>query len=71
MVDLKHIKQITFTECWPGYEVKKVAIFDDRKISGEEVTKLLKCGEPSPFVIVATETQCNNVFGSLMNHQEE
>lgn len=67
---IRHIKRITFTECWPEYEVTKVAIFDDRKITGEEVTKLIKLGEPSPFVIVATETQVNNVFESLMLNKE-
>ena len=68
---IRHIKRITFTERWPEYEVTKVAIFDDRKITGEEVTKLIKSGESSPFVIVATETQVNNVFGSLINKEED
>lgn len=67
---VRHIKRITFTERWPEYEVTKVAIFDDRKITGEEVTKLIKLGEYSPFVIVATETQVNNVFESLMLNKE-
>ena len=68
---MKHMKKIEYAEAYPGgLECPMIALFDDRQISADEVRKHIRSGEYSPFVIVTTQTQFNNVFASLINKEE-
>lgn len=68
---MEHLKKIEFTESFPLFEIPHVALFDDRQISAEEVTRRIKAGEPSSRIIVCTQKQFNNVFASLINKEQK
>ena len=64
---MHHVKMIEYTSYWifGGYE-NKVALFDDRDITEEEVKRLIRQeDEKHPYVVFITKTQYNNVFRSL------
>ena len=62
-----HVKTIEYTEKYDFWtEQDKVALFDDRDISEEEVNKLIREGdEYHPHVISMIKKQYDNVFRSL------
>lgn len=62
-----HVKMIEYTEKYDFWDAQdKVALFDGRDISEEEVNKLIREGvEYHPRVVFITKTQYGNVFRSL------
>lgn len=62
-----HVKMIEYVEKYDFWcDQDKVALFDDRDISEEEVNKLIRAGdEYHPHVVFITKTQYDNVFRSL------
>lgn len=68
---MEHLMRIEYTESYPSIHFPMIALFDDRKISAKEVEDLLQAGENSPFVIVCTREQFQNVFASLINKEDE
>lgn len=67
---MHHVKMIEYKVRYPGelftFSEDKVALFDGRDISGDEVNKLIREGiEEDPFVVLMTKEQYDNVFRSL------
>lgn len=65
-----HVKMIEYEVRYPGelftFSEDKVALFDGRDISEEEVNKLIREEvDEHPFVVFMTKAQYENVFRSL------
>ena len=65
-----HVKMIEYKVAYSGelftFSEDKVALFDGRDVSEEEVNKLIREEvDEHPFVVVMTKEQYENVFRSL------
>ena len=61
----EHIMMIEFTQVLGPYELTKVALFNNLKISEEEVKRLIKLGraEQSNDVVVISKQQYESLCG--------
>lgn len=65
-----HVRIIEYEVRYPGklftVSEDKVALFDERDISEEEINKLIrKEDDEHPFVVFMTKAQYENIFRSL------
>lgn len=60
-----HIQMIEFTQLLGPYELNKVVLFNDKKISEEEVKELIKSGtaEQSNNVVIISKQQYESLCG--------
>lgn len=64
---MEHLKLIQFNVTYPQAEgepfvLEKVALFDDRHVSEEEVMRMIEADEASPTVVYMTKEQYIQVF---------
>lgn len=64
---MKHLKLIEFNVQYPQadsepFVLEKVALFDDRHVSEEEVIRMIEADEASPAVVYMTREQYIQVF---------
>ena len=64
---MEHLKLIEFNVTYPQadsepFVLEKVAIFDDRHVSEEEVMRMIEADEASPAVVYMTKEQYIQVF---------
>lgn len=65
-----HIQALFYDVHYGNNVVQQVALFDERDIAREEVSRLIRAEQYDSRVIIITQKQYEQVFRSLMNNEE-
>lgn len=68
---LCHIGKLEYDEQYPFFRIQKVALYDKRDLSAEQVEEIIRSGDDNHYVAIISKATFENVFRSLLYQAEE